>query len=88
MVLLCSKHHRAVHEGGYVCHLTSEHSELSFLRPDGQPVELPPTDQASHVFAHPPVPDAGRCLWAGEHLDLDLAVEGLCHLKAQSLTAA
>ncbi len=78
LVLLCSKHHRAVHEGGYICRLASEHGELIFLRPDGQPIDLPPTDQASHAFANSPVPDAGRSLWSGEHLDLSLAVEGLC----------
>jgi hypothetical protein len=88
MVLLCSKHHRAVHEGGYICRLTSDHGELTFLRPDGQPVDLPPTNQASHAFAHPPAPDAGRSLWAGEHLDLDLAVQGLCLLEEHPVAAA
>jgi hypothetical protein len=83
MVLLCSKHHRAVHEGGYICSLTSDHGELHFLRPDGQPIELPPTDRAGHAFADPLAPEAGRSLWSGEHLDLDLAVEALCLLEAR-----
>jgi hypothetical protein len=82
MALLCSKHHRAVHEGGYTCRLVSEHGELSFLRPDGRPIERPPTDQASNTFTEPPADDAGRSLWSGEHLDLGLAVEGLCLLDA------
>ncbi len=88
MVLLCSKHHRAVHEGGYLCSLTSEHGELIFLGPDGRPIELPPTDKASHAFAVSPAVDAGRSLWSGEHLDLDLAVEGLCLLEEHPATAA
>jgi hypothetical protein len=88
MVLLCSKHHRAVHEGGYICRLSSEHGELIFLRPDGRPIELPPTDEASSAFAYQAATDAGRSLWAGEHLDLDLAVAGLCLLDHQSLSSA
>jgi hypothetical protein len=79
MARLCSKHHRAVHEGGWICRLTSEGGELEFLQPDGQPIVLPPTDQASDAFAHQPEPDAGRSLWAGERLDLNLAVEGLAN---------
>jgi len=81
MVLLCSKHHRAVHEGGYICSLSSQVGELQFLRPDGRPVELPATNQASDAFADPPHPDAGRSEWSGEHLDLGLAVEALCLLE-------
>ena len=81
MVLLCSKHHRAVHEGGYFCSLTDDRGELQFAGPDGQPLELPPTDQASNAFADGPAPGTGRSLWSGEHLDLDLAVEALLVLE-------
>jgi len=87
MVLLCSKHHRAVHEGGYFCGLRSDHGEVHFLRPDGQPIDLPPIDRASHTFADPPAPDAGRSLWSGERLDLGLAVEGLWLAEAPLVAA-
>jgi hypothetical protein len=88
LVLLCSKHHRAVHEGGYICRARADGAEVEFLRPDGSPIELP--SAAGDTTRRLPIelpPDAGTCRWgAGERLDLEMAVDGLCELAG--LTAA
>lgn len=42
MTLLCWRHHRLVHEGGYQLH-RDQRGELHFLRPDGTEVERFPT---------------------------------------------
>ena len=78
LLLLCPKHHRAVHEGGWT--LTGTASEPHFARADGRAVD-----------EHPPVPSGslaelvhlhelhGRDIvmggagghWTGEHIDWD-----------------
>ncbi len=85
-MLLCRRHHRAVHEGGYTAEATADpHEPVRFRRPDGtllgDPCELPATDRA--------VVDENRRLgldidhvtavptWAGERLDLGLCVDAL-----------
>jgi hypothetical protein len=86
LVLLCRRHHRAVHEGGYTIEATAEpHDPVRFRRPDGTVLgqcELPAT-------GHGAVVDQNRRLgldidhltavptWAGERLDLGLCVDGL-----------
>jgi hypothetical protein len=85
LVLLCSKHHRLVHEGGFGCEVDSAGSAV-FRRPDGRRVEtkrftVEPLRQgrteADERLDLELAPDAGQCLWAGERLHLPDAVEGL-----------
>jgi hypothetical protein len=40
MVLLCARHHRLVHEGGF--RLSGTAAALRFERPDGSPIVVPP----------------------------------------------
>jgi hypothetical protein len=47
LVLICSKHHRALHEGGYT--LTREEGRLVFRNPSGRAV--PPTGPFNEVTA-------------------------------------
>jgi HNH endonuclease len=45
LVLLCRRHHRAVHEGGF-CVIRGRDGAVTFLRPDGAPLDVsgtPPT---------------------------------------------
>ena len=41
LVLLCRRHHRAVHEGGFAIAAQPDRS-ISFIRPDGRPLEVAP----------------------------------------------
>ncbi len=81
LVLLCPWHHRLVHVEKFQVRYTRLPGRFSFHRPDGT---LMPTDR------HPPpvAPDqlelrtdidhtTAACDWAGDHLDLDLAIHVL-----------
>ena len=85
LVLLCRRHHRAVHEEGFTVELRDD-GEARFFRPDGQPFpEAPPAPHwagaaleptTSHLAAaglkidpHTATPD-----WYGERLDLNWAI--------------
>ena len=75
LVSLCWRHHRSVHERGW--HLSGDPDrELLFVGPDGRTVAeserqptVKPSEGASSIDAHTIQPT-----WAGEVLDLDLAV--------------
>jgi hypothetical protein len=78
LTLLCSKHHRAVHEGGYICRPAVEGGEVQFFRPDGSAIELPSAAEgAARRLPIDLAPTAGTYRWAGERLDLGIAVAGL-----------
>jgi len=69
LVLLCRKHHRALHEGGYTVVLhTSGRAE--FFRPDGRPVMRPPQRAAPESTPWPKpdidpgASDGGRTDWS------------------------
>ena len=87
LVLLCRRHHRAVHEEGYRIEKSTE-GELRFFRPQGWEIpQLPPPPplpedplaeltallETEHVTIDP---KAGLPLWEGERLDLNWAVQG------------
>jgi len=83
--LLCSRHHRLVHEGGYGIETPSDHVFV-FLDPAGRVLpETPPAVPAvgpgiarrNEVFGLTITPDTCRSLGGGEPYDLDLAVEAL-----------
>jgi hypothetical protein len=85
LIILCSKHHRLVHEGGFSVQGTP--GAWVFRTADGRRVETRPCTveplhggraEADARLGLDLDPDAGRCRWgAGENLDLDCATEGL-----------
>jgi Domain of unknown function (DUF222)/HNH endonuclease len=81
LVLLCRRHHRFVHEGGYgVVRLSDD--ELRFTDPYGAPIPdapRPPPGSLEHVLAI----DAGDySTGAGDRMDIDLAVDALLSASA------
>ena len=88
LVLLCRRHHRAVHEEGFRVTLDAA-GDLGFVRPDGRPLpEAPaPPDWTARPLA--PVrarleregveidPDTLTPDWRGERLDLDWVIHQL-----------
>ncbi len=88
LVLLCRRHHRAVHEEGFRVTLGDD-GEAHFVRPDGQP--LPEVPAAPTVTGVPLAPVTARLAragirfgphtatpaWRGEQLDIDWAVSVL-----------
>ena len=89
LVLLCRRHHRLVHEGGYKVVL-SEDGAVSFYRPDGRPLpEVPPAPELPPDTRRDPVGALARADtargtridawtptpdWHGERLDMDWAI--------------
>jgi hypothetical protein len=88
LVLLCRRHHRAVHEEGFRLE-ADPHGELRFLRPDGRPVlgsppmpavaRDPEASLVSHlesrgvtVEARPTLP-----IWSGAPVELGWAIDYL-----------
>jgi hypothetical protein len=54
MVLVCRRHHRLVHEGGYGVERGVD-GEVTFVRPDGRPIARSPSlswGRASHASTH------------------------------------
>ena len=88
LVLLCRRHHRAVHEEGFQVALDAA-GEARFLRPDGRP--LPEAPALPAVTGAPLAPVTARLdragirigphtatpVWRGERLDLDWAISVL-----------
>jgi hypothetical protein len=85
VILVCRRHHRALHEDGYRVVLTGA-GDSRFYRPDGRPI--PDAPAAPRLTADPSAALAAAhsglgleidasttaSLWAGERLDLDFAV--------------
>jgi hypothetical protein len=85
LVLLCSRHHRLVHEGGFGVARVADGS-LAFRRPDGKPVPAVPSPvrgstgelRAQNRRAKLRIdPDSAMALGRGERFDRELAVSGL-----------
>ncbi len=88
LVLLCRRHHRAVHEEGFGVTLGDD-GEAHFVRPDGRP--LPEAPASPTVTGAPLAPMTARLArvgirfgphtatpaWRGERLDVDWAVSVL-----------
>ena len=95
LVLLCRRHHRAVHEGGVQVTVDAA-GDVAFVRPDGRPLpEAPaPPDWTGRPLA--PVrarlerdgisidPDTLTPDWRGERLDLDWAIHQLWRPRPQA----
>ena len=78
LVLLCRRHHRAVHEGGFGV-IRGRDGALTFLRPDGAPLQVAPArretcpgsaTRRTHVIGTPPT-------WDGTPFDLPWAIDVL-----------
>ena len=95
LVLLCRRHHRAVHEGGFGVAL-GEAGDVRFVWPDGRPLEEAPPLPA---VTGPPLasvvarleragvrlgPQTGTPAWRGERLDVDWAVSVLWRRRPQA----
>ena len=88
LVLLCRRHHRAVHEEGFRVTLDAA-GEARFLRPDGRPLPEAPALPAAGDAPLAPVtarldragirigPHTATPAWRGERLDVDWAVSVL-----------
>ena len=85
LVLLCRRHHRAVHEEGFRIQST-DRGEIRVIQPDGRPLVDAPTAPQWNGEALAPTdgrldaddlrvgPDTATPDWHGESLDLDWAV--------------
>lgn len=77
LVLLCRRHHRAVHEGGFEVHRTGP-GQWVFVAPSGIAI---PSSPSAHLLAEPlpPLPAAGHDLpvWDGTPFDLVWAIDVL-----------
>ena len=74
LVLLCRRHHRAVHEGGFDV-TTGEDGTFEFWRPDGARLrETPSACPEPHEVpeTNPPVP------WDGTRFDLAYVIDVVC----------
>lgn len=95
LVLLCRRHHRAVHEEGFRITLDAA-GDVEFIRPDGRPL---PEAPAAPVWTGPPLapvtarleregvsidPDTLTPDWRGERLDLDWAIHVLWRPRSQA----
>ena len=85
LVLLCRRHHRAVHEEGFRVALDDD-GDVRFLRPDGRLLvaappapawtgpALEPTNRRLAAEGSTIDPRTGMPAWQGERLDLDWAI--------------
>jgi hypothetical protein len=93
LVLLCRRHHRAVHEEGFSV-ARAHHGQLMFTRPDGRPLpEVPATAEIPRDVVHAlREQNAANGIaidsrtstpgWLGEKLDVGYAIDVL-HPRAQ-----
>jgi hypothetical protein len=84
LVLLCSYHHKLVHEGGWTIDGNPNH-QLTFVSPDGHRVEeaptaVPPTDWRTVQRHYRTINGDAIAIAHGERQDLDLAITALCCL--------
>ena len=97
LVLLCRRHHRAVHEEGYRVTIDAG-GDVKFLRPDGRPLPqappapawtgpaLQPTNDALAAAGIEIGPDTATPSWGGERLDLDWAMHVLWRPRREPLS--
>jgi hypothetical protein len=76
LVLVCRRHHRLVHEGGWEVELTS--GEATFIRPDGRPLSPAPASSSGGELTVDRGVNARslRC-WDGTRLDVGYAIDVL-----------
>lgn len=75
-MLLCRRHHRAVHEGG-IGLFTNADGRMKFLRPNGTVLETSPALSVAAVGTEPiPVADYAP-VWDGTPFDVVYAIDVL-----------
>jgi len=94
LVLLCRRHHRLVHEGGFGVRRSAD-GRISFSDPQGR--HLPDAGETRfrgnvfRLFAQNTrhgiriSPQTGACRWQGERMDDDLAVLGMLQLEQEAV---
>ena len=93
LILLCRRHHRCVHEGGYRID-TDRRGGLSFHRPDGLPIPEVPSTQGGRADALPKLhavtitPATAASNSNGDRLDLDYAVAVLTQVPRHASAEA
>jgi hypothetical protein len=90
LVLLCHRHHHAVHEGGYAVELTT--TGARWRRPDGSPLdpsghppalEGPEVVEQNEALGLEITPDTPVARWDGSRLDVNWCVESLLCLEGR-----
>ena len=78
LVLLCRRHHRAVHEGGFGV-ARGLHGVFSFRRPDGAPLQVAPTapPDLPELDDATPLVTGTLPTWNGTRVDLPWAIDVL-----------
>ncbi len=78
LVLLCRRHHRAVHEGGFAV-IRGHNGVLTFLRPDGAPIQIAPASPFDLPGGRHALPSVTGTLptWDGTRFDLPWATDVL-----------
>jgi HNH endonuclease len=78
LVLLCRRHHRAVHEGGFTV-IRGRDGALTFLRPGGAPLEVAPASPRDLPALRDATPDVSGTppTWDGTPFDLPWAIDVL-----------
>ena len=99
LVLLCRRHHRAVHEEGFLVRMGPS-GDATFCWPDGRPFPavpaasrwngppLAPTDDRLAAAGIEIGPDTATPDWHGERLDLGYAIDVLWKPRTESGAAA
>jgi len=83
LVLLCSFHHRLLHEGGFKVSMAAGDIPR-FLTPRGQEIVRVPDVPSIPIPTSPTIADPGinLCDWDGEPVDYDEAVDAMCAASA------
>jgi hypothetical protein len=76
LVLLCRRHHRLVHEGGYELELIA--GELTFIRPNGYPIApAPALSSGGALVVDPGIGARSLRVWDGAGFDVGNAIDVL-----------
>ena len=95
LVMLCKRHHHAVHEGGYRVELTT--TGARWHRPDGSPIDEtahapeldgPDVAEQNEVRGLAITPDTAVAEWDGSDLALNWCVEGVLALEHRGRPSA
>jgi len=87
LVLLCRRHHRAVHEGGFGM-MTDADGRMTFLRPNGTVLEAAPALPVSPGGNGPPISGIDDLpVWDGTSFDVGYAIDVLYAPRGPSVPA-
>jgi hypothetical protein len=80
LVLLCSFHHRLLHEGGFRMSFAASDAVPRFFTARGQEVAPVPDVSTGPIPPLAPIdnPDVNLCGWDGEPVDYAEAIDAIC----------